>query len=127
MPKFPQNDGMRSAKINNSPKYKKAEENAPLVSHNYEVKDINLGNAPTNFLGRSQVQKAQRFNLKNFEAQMVENIKQDMLSFKSDKKTHLSADAIFESAYRKASIEKNPDAYGHAVNIQHEFLNEFKD
>lgn len=126
MPKFPQNDGMRSAKINNSPKYKKAEENTPQSKHNYEVKDINLGNAPTNFLGRSQVQKAQRFNLKNFDAQMVANIKQDMLSFKAGQKVHLVADAVFESSYKKASVENNPNAYDDAVNIQHEFLKEFR-
>ncbi|MEI7475416.1 MAG: hypothetical protein WCK67_11635 [bacterium] len=126
MPKFPQNDGVRSANINNCPKYKKAEHNAQATPQQYEDKNINLGNSPTNFLGRSQVQKAQRLNLKNFDAQMVENIKKDMLAFSANKNAHVAADAVFEKSYNKESKENNPNAYEHAVKVQSEFINEFQ-
>lgn len=90
-----------------------------------EVPSIdNLGNNPSEALGRSQVKhpKTDSINLKE---EVALQIKNDLDMLKNNPKLIAKSDKVFDNALKAAKNDNNIDPYAHAVAIQTHFVEEF--
>lgn len=83
---------------------------AKLADEKKQVQD--LGNNPSEMIGRSQVTKA-------------DNLASDMKTFKNNPQLIMHADEFFDYALNEFSKQGRADAYEQAVLATAQFVNEF--
>ncbi len=92
------------------------------------TKEINdLGNNPTDYIGRSQVRKyeAPSFNGEALDPKLIARLQGDLSALKQNPELLASSDVFFEGALAQAKKDGYADPYARAVELQRGYVNEF--
>ena len=91
-------------------------------THEVKLQIQDLGNNPTDYIGRSLVKK---FNTTTFKGKMYLKIRSDIYVFTKNPELVNKSEVVFDKTYTAGQKAGNKDAYGNAVATQAAFVEEF--